>query len=129
MICLEGTSNWEAYGSHGKAHDLIKNRMDDWRKNSAKPNTISIEDMIMESTQAIKDGPASHCDKGCLEAQLREAYKNCEGKDLMPADGTGNFKPWSELEAEKVIKPKPGTNLFTQRKQFRKRKRMAGTPG
>lgn len=92
VMCLEGTSNNAGWGSHGEAHQKLKNKMSDYRRDRSlanqSPNTISYDDAANNGIDAVRDAAARQCDKNCLRAQLDEYYK-CKDKTLKPADGTG----------------------------------------
>lgn len=109
VICLEGTTHFPGWGSHGEAHQKLKDKIKDYRKDrSAKkssPNTISYKDASRLGIDAVREAGARQCDAACLQAQLDAHYQNCENtngvsQDLTPTDGTSGFKAW----------PEPGTN-------------------
>jgi hypothetical protein len=94
-ICLEGTSYSASNGSHGAAHAMTKEIMDDHRDKSEMKYT--------EASDKIADGLARAygCDPKCIKAQLNKYYceayscgkpgQNCSQKlkdaKLYPHDG------------------------------------------
>lgn len=100
VICLEGTSNSAGWGSHGAAHQNLKAQMEEYRREryglNKSPNTISYKEASKRSIEAVRAAGARQCDAACLQAQLDAHYNNCGGQDLVPTDGTGEFKPRPE---------------------------------
>lgn len=110
VMCLEGTSNNAGWGSHGGAHQNLKEGIKNYRLRrlavGQSPNTISYNDAANQGIDAVRDAAAGQCDKDCLRAQLDEYY-DCKGKDLKATDGTG---PMSKMPEPPVL-PKPNTNV------------------
>lgn len=97
VMCLEGSSNNEGWGTHGNAHAKLKELLKKYRdaRSTAKlsPNTISYDEMANNAVDAVREsGAALQCDKNCLLAQLK-AYYNCPN-GMPPKDGTG---PMSQI--------------------------------
>lgn len=102
-MCLEGTSNNEGWGTHGKAHAKLKGKMKEYREDRSEtgqsPNTIAYDDMASNAVDAVRgSGAALQCDKDCLLAQLK-AYYNCPN-GMLPKDGTGAMSRMPEPEPE-----------------------------
>ncbi len=99
VMCLEGTRNNAGWGTHGNAHQALKERLRSYRERRAasglSPNTISYNDMANNAVDAVRlSGAALQCDKDCLLAQLR-AYYNCPNS-MPPNDGTGSMPQMPE---------------------------------
>lgn len=105
VMCLEGSTNRDGWGSHGNAHSALKRRMDAYRNDRTaagqSPNTISYQEGRDESIDAVREVAAKQCDPDCLKAQL-DSFYDCKDKDLVPQDGTGEF----------VSQPEPDTNAL-----------------
>ncbi len=87
-ICMEGTNNHAAHGSHGMAHGKLKTSMDEYRRQHNK-NSMPYAEAKKKGLDAIEAAGAAHCDRKCLEAQLDKHYKGCVGKELAAHSGSG----------------------------------------
>jgi len=89
-ICLEGAKNGPTHGSHGMAHDRLKQAMDIYKHETGK-DKLSYEDAKKRAIDAVQKAGAIQCERKCLEAQLDAHYK-CAGKELNANAGGGGAK-------------------------------------
>lgn len=79
-ICLEGADN--NHGSHGAAHNTLKESMDKYNGNGTdgkinSPQPIDYEEMRKRALEAVAPF-TEQCNKACLKAQLDSYFKDCK---------------------------------------------------
>lgn len=101
VMCLEGANN--SHGSHGRVHGALFKSLNDYREKTQK-STIpfhnpgkssngeekpsALKHALNSVTKPLKIGPASHCSKKCLRAQLEAYYKACKDKEVKAVSGS-----------------------------------------